>query len=760
MTFLGAGLSCILACGLAVPLAAAPPIELKSPRSRAKSPARTTRNPPTNASPAATFSTEELARNSRNSLVILATRGRDGVGEGVGTGFVIDPSGLVATSLHVVGESRPVVARLVDGREIPILAIHAFDRHADLAILRVDATNLPSLHLGDSSALEVGAEVVALGNPLGLENSVVAGVLSGRRTLEEVEMLQVAIPIEPGNSGGPLLDRAGNVHGIVNAKSLLTRNLGFATPINLLKPLLEQPNPVPFERWVRIGTLDPAHWEPHLGARWRQRAGRIAVEGTGAGFGGRAFILHRTEAPTNTYEVSVQVRLGNDSGAAGLVFGGLPDGRHYGFYPTSGQLRLTAFEGPDVFSWRILGTVPNAAYRPDDWNLLRIRHEAGRIQCWVNDAPVFSMADATFDGRRVGLAKFRDTSAEFRDFRVGDPKATTPGLDPALIMALGGPSVSASTIGPEDMAHLRTNLAAARTFIAARARSLDLEAARLRDLSLQLHRETVRDTLVAELAQPENQIDLARAALLVAQLDNPDLDVPAYRQQLHSLATEVRNRISEAMPAGERVDQLRRYLFEENGFHGSRHDYYNRANSYLNDVLDDREGLPITLSLVFLVIAGDAGIEHVRGVPLPGHFLVKHAPPNGEERLIDVYNGGRYLSHAEADELGGSHAGVPVRSELLRPATKREMLVRLVTNLQAFTERESGAAASLHYADLLVALAAEPRAEAAQRVDRARLRAQSGDTTGAASDLRWILESAPEGIDAERIAEMIRRLNP
>lgn len=760
MKFLGAGLSCFLACGLAVPLTASPAVVRKPSTPRASPGTTAVPTSTAQAVPITPLSTEELARNSRNSLVVLATRGRDGIGEGVGTGFVIDPTGLVATSLHVVGESRPVVARLANGREIPILAIHAFDRHVDLAILRVDATNLPALNLGNSDALPVGAEVVALGNPLGLENSVVAGVLSGRRTLEEVEMLQVAIPIEPGNSGGPLLDRAGNVHGIVNAKSLLTRNLGFATPINLLKPLLEQPNPVPFERWIRIGSLDPALWEQHLGARWRQRSGRIAVEGTGAGFGGRAFILHRTEAPTNAYDLSVQVRLGNESGAAGLVFAGLPDGRHYGFYPTGGQLRLTAFEGPDVFSWRILGTVPNTAYRPGDWNLLRVRHEAGRIQCWVNEAPVFSVAESAFDGRRVGLAKFRDTSAEFRDFRVAVASESSPGLDPSLIMALGGPNVPSTTVGPAEMALLRTNLTAARSFIAARARSLDLEAARLRELSSRLHREAVRDDLVAELARPEASIDLARSALLVARLDNPDLDIAAYREQLRTLAAEVRNRLTEAMPATERIDLLRKFLFEENGFHGSRHDYYNRANSYLNDVLDDREGLPITLSLVFLVLANDAGIEHVRGVPLPGHFLVKHAPPDADERLIDVYNGGRYLTHTEADELGGSHAGVPVRSDLLRPATKREMLVRLVTNLQAFTERESGAAASLHYADILVALAADPRAEAAQRVDRARLLAQTGDTAGAAADLRWILESAPEGTDAERIAEMIRRLNP
>lgn len=704
------------------------------------------------------MSTEELARRTRPSLVLLATRGRDGTGEGVGTGFVIDSSGLIATSLHVVGEARPVVARLADGRELEIVAVHAFDRHTDLAILRVAATNLPALVLGDSSSLALGAEVVAMGNPLGLENSVVAGVLSGRRALEEVEMLQVAIPIEPGNSGGPLLDRAGRVHGIVNAKSLLTRNLGFATPINLLKPLLEKPNPVPFVRWVRTGALDPTQWEAFLGARWRQRSGRLGVEGTGSGFGGRSFLLSREAAPEPPYELTVHVRLGEESGAAGLIFGGASDGTHYGFYPTGGQLRLTAFEGPEVFSWRILGTTRNAAYRSGDWNVLRVRHGTNRIQCWVNGSAVFDLAEEALAGRRVGLAKFRDTTAEFRDFQCARVLPVPPPLDPGLVMALGGVETPHSQVGPAEMTALRTNLVGARTFLAARARQLELEAARLRDLSLRLHREDVRDALTNELARSEEAIDLPRSALLVARLDHPDLDVEAYRQQLDALAGEVRSRFTEAMPAGERLELLRKFVFEENGFHGSRHDYYNRANSYLSDVLDDREGLPITLSLVFMALAERAGVEHVRGVLLPGHFLVKHAPPGVDERLIDVFDGGRYLTHGEADELGSSFAGVPVRSELMRPATKREMIVRLLTNLQAFTEREDGAAASLRFADLLVAVAGESRAEAAQRVDRARLHAQSGDPDAARQDLRWILQAAPPGMDVERLAEMIRRL--
>lgn len=707
-----------------------------------------------------TYSTEQLVTRVRPSLVTLSTRARDGTLEGVGTGFVIDASGLIATSLHVVGESRPISARLASGEELEVISVHAFDRHADLAILRVAATNLPALPLGDSSRLAVGAEVVAFGNPLGLENSVVAGVLSGRRSFDEIEMLQVAIPIEPGNSGGPLLDRAGRVNGLVNAKSLLTRNLGFATPINLLKPLLERPNPVPLARWVRTGALDSNRWESHLGANWRQRAGRIQVEGVGSGFGGRSYVVQRAEAPEQPYEVTVTVRLKDEAGAAGLIFGGDDQGRHYGFYPTGGQLRLTAFEGPEVFSWRILGTVPSTAYRSGDWNVLRVRQDSGRIRCWVNGAEVFSVAESALLGRRVGLAKFRNTIAEFRDFACATSLESGASLAENLANALGGSSSPApAPLNPEQLAALRTQLPAARAFLAARAQNLEREATRLRELAQQLHRDQVRDDLVAELNQGEEKIDLARAALLVARLDQPDLDLTAYRQQLRDLGDELRSRLTASLSDAERVERLRKFLFEENGFHGSRHDYYNPANSYLNEVLDDREGLPITLSFVFLSVGEQAGIPDLHGVPLPGHFLVKHAPAGTDERLIDVFDGGRYLTHSEADELGSSAARLPVRSEFIRPATKREMIVRLLGNLQSFTERDESPAASLPYADLLVAVAGDARSEAAQRIDRARLRSRTGDLAGARADLQWIVDTSPPGFVLEQLNEMIERLD-
>lgn len=732
------------------------PVPARRPARKPSVPGAPTHAPST-ASTASTVS--DLAARARASLVVLAARGRDGVGESVGTGFVIDPSGLVATSLHVVGEGRPVTARLVSGRELEIESMHAFDRHTDLAILRVRAPGLTALPLAPPGTLAVGADIVALGNPMGLVDSVVSGVLSGRRTMDGVELLQLAIPIEPGNSGGPVMDREGRVHGIVNAKSLLTRNLGFATPVELLRPLMENPSPVPYARWIRTGLLDPEAWEARLGSRWRQKTGRILVEGSGSGFGGRSYALHRRPMPEGPAEASVMVRLDDESGAAGLVFGGDDGGLHLGFYPTGGQLRLTSFEGEDVFSWRILGTTPSAAYRPGEWNHLRVRVTPGRVECLVNGSVVFDVRDVPMPGRRVGLAKFRATAAEFRGFTTGPAVADGPAaLEPGLVMALGGADVPVARVGPAEREALRTHLPASRSFLDARARQLEAEAARLRALSTGLHREQAAAELARELGRPESEVDLARAALLVAWHDDPAVDVAAAQAQLQALASEVAGRFQEGSGDAARLDVLRTFLFGENGFHGSRHDYQNRANSHLHSVLEDREGLPITLSIVFLDVARRAGVRGVVGWPLPGHFLVAHEPADGPRRLIDVFHGGRVLTHAEASEMGSELAGVPVRADLMQAATPREVVVRLLRNLGAFGERQDGPASALPYADLLVAVAADARAGAAERIDRARLRAQSGDIDGARADLRWILEAMPEGTDLDRVSELLRRL--
>ncbi|MCA9071549.1 MAG: trypsin-like peptidase domain-containing protein, partial [Planctomycetaceae bacterium] len=248
---------------------------------------------------------KKLTAMVRDSVVVVSFTGRNNKTIGLGSGFVISEDGLIATNMHVIGEARPVFVKMADGKRHAVTEIHATDRNLDLAILKIDAKNLKPLKLGDSSSLKQGEDVVALGNPQGLTFSVVRGVVSGRREIDDKPMIQLAIPIEKGNSGGPLLDRFGRVHGILTMKSLVTQNLGFAVEINALKPLIEQPNPIALSGWLTIGTLSPKQWTALSGANWRQRAGRIHVDGRGEGFGGRALALWKTRPPQVPFEVGV-----------------------------------------------------------------------------------------------------------------------------------------------------------------------------------------------------------------------------------------------------------------------------------------------------------------------------------------------------------------------------------------------------------------------------------------------------------------------
>jgi serine protease Do len=175
--------------------------------------------------------------------------------------------------------------------------------HLDLAILRVGRKDLKPLSLGDSDTLRQGERIVAMGNPVGLAFSVVEGVVSEpKRDIDGMPMIQLAVPIERGNSGGPLLDRQGRVLGLLTMKSARTENLGFAMPVNELKKLLEKPNPVPMNRWLTIGVLNPRVWKPLMGAQWSQHAGVVNVQQAGEGFGGRSLCLWRSRRRSSRWK--------------------------------------------------------------------------------------------------------------------------------------------------------------------------------------------------------------------------------------------------------------------------------------------------------------------------------------------------------------------------------------------------------------------------------------------------------------------------
>lgn len=170
---------------------------------------------------------------------------------GIGTGFIIDKSGLIVTNSHVVdSEQGQYSVVLGDGTSYEVQKIH-LDRYLDIAILEIDAENLEVVSLGDSEKIKVGQRAIAIGNALGqFQNTVTVGVISGvARELSASgasgivntyeNAIQTDAALNPGNSGGPLLNSAGQVVGINVATTRGADNVSFAIPVNTLKPILE-----------------------------------------------------------------------------------------------------------------------------------------------------------------------------------------------------------------------------------------------------------------------------------------------------------------------------------------------------------------------------------------------------------------------------------------------------------------------------------------------------------------------------------------
>ena len=752
---LAAGLAVVLVAGRALPVRAAPWGDVETESASASASASASESV-TAATESRESWIEQVVQRSADSVVLITVEGRDGRQAGLGSGFVVSADGLIATNLHVIGEARPINVRFRNGQEANVTQIFASDRQLDLALIRVAAEGLTPLPLASNEGeVTQGQPIIALGNPMGLRNSVVRGVVSGTREIDGREMIQIAMPIEPGNSGGPLLDADGQVLGIVTLKSAVTANLGFAIQVSALRTVMASPNPIAISRWRTMGLLNEDDWSPIFGARWQQRSGQIWVSETGDSFGGRALCLWNGALPQLPLEFGAFVRLDDEAGAAGLVFDADGGDRHYGFYPSAGRMRLTRFDGPTVYSWKILEEFRSPHYQAGKWNHLKVRVDGEQVTCFVNDQPVLKRTLPGLGTGRIGLAKFRDTHARFRQFHVAPQLAPTQPSEERLMPARQ--RLATTPLQDANSADLLATLAddpdASVRAIEDRAEELGQQLAQLKRLANDVH---VRDTcrkLAALFDDSPPTGKLAEAALLVSRLDNPELDVAAYQNQVNRMADEIRAALPDAASATDRVAALNRYLFEENGFHGSRTNYYHAANSYFDRVLDDREGLPITLAILYLELAQRLQLT-MEGVGLPGHFVVRFSPPNDEVQLIDVFDGGKPLSLDEARRISLQSTGTPLDDSFLEAVDNRAITLRVLRNLQGLAQRNEDSEALLRYLEAMVSLAPD---EPSYRGMRAVVRHQTGRRQAAVDDLDWFLENSPAGTDMQAIRNLKQR---
>ena len=198
------------------------------------------------------------------------------------------------------------------------------------------------------------------------------------------------------------------------------------------------------------------------------------------------------------------------------------------------------------------------------------------------------------------------------------------------------------------------------------------------------------DPFAELLARDEAEIDLARACLLIAADAYPGLDVDGYLGEIERLAARLRGRLPPGGGAEERVVALNQLRFDDQGDSGNAGNYYDPRNSFLNEVLERRTGIPLTLSVLYLEIGRRIGLE-LEGVSFPGHFLVR-LRLRGAMLVLDPFSGGEALSEADLRERlqrvipEGAAGGVPVDAlpldPFLEPAGKRQILARLLRNLK------------------------------------------------------------------------------
>ena len=261
---------------------------------------------------------------------------------------------------------------------------------------------------------------------------------------------------------------------------------------------------------------------------------------------------------------------------------------------------------------------------------------------------------------------------------------------------------------------------------------------------------------LAELLATRGDIDLARAALLIAEEEYPQLTAEPYLHRLDLYAEMVKDRLANESAAPVLLGEISKVLFEEEGFRGNAEAYYDPRNSFLNDVLDRKLGIPITLSIVYLEVGWRLNLP-LEGVNFPGHFLIRY---HGEalKLLVDPYQNGEVRFEDEAQDLldrvyGGT---VKLQESYLQGADKRDILARLLSNLKTIYLNTHDDEHALSAVERLLLL----RPDAPEEVrDHGMILARRGLVDEAIAELQHYLEVMPAAQDATRVRMLIDQLD-
>ena len=257
------------------------------------------------------------------------------------------------------------------------------------------------------------------------------------------------------------------------------------------------------------------------------------------------------------------------------------------------------------------------------------------------------------------------------------------------------------------------------------------------------------------VGRAETEINLGRAALAIAASDYPKLDIDTYLSRIGELAASAAARLGGDADVYRSIASVNTVLFHEQGFRGNREQYFDPRNSFLNEVLDRKTGIPISLSVLYMEVGQKIGLA-LQGIGFPGHFLVK-ALGDGEEIIIDPFNQGEILSHESLGAMlsklyGGKIVFDPV---LLQPLSKKQILRRMLNNLKLIYLRDEDWMKGLSVVERLVVL--DPESGEDIR-DRGLIYLRLECFKQALEDLESYLRLMPHATDADVVRERVKVL--
>jgi regulator of sirC expression with transglutaminase-like and TPR domain len=249
----------------------------------------------------------------------------------------------------------------------------------------------------------------------------------------------------------------------------------------------------------------------------------------------------------------------------------------------------------------------------------------------------------------------------------------------------------------------------------------------------------------------DERVDLLRAALTFARVEDPDLDIEHYVHRVDELAARVAEKLQDPDDPPQIIAALNAVLFQEEMFLGNTVDYYSPRNSFLHDVLDRRLGIPITLALVYMEVARRVRFQ-LFGVGMPGHFLLKHYDVDGHSILIDAFERGSIVTEEDCrQKLDSIYSGqLALQPEFLLPVTRRQMLTRMLNNLRSVYLSQRDFRRAVQIVDLILVI--YPRSPEDMK-QRAVLRYNLDDYRGALSDFDEYVKMSPDASDAEEIRQ-------